>query len=481
MNDTTQGSLARARSALADAFYGVLEAKGTDFAAFEREAISMGHDAMAAALGDALTRRDKAICEGGVCGLRSKGLRQRTLATEVGDVSFSWHRMTDVHGNSAYPLADELDLPWGARVSPGAREFLVEAGANVSYSKACGLLARHGSRVSPTSCMMALREAGALCEAADERAAESLLEQGVLPEAEVEAKSLRVESDGVWVRLQGVREGEPKKAEIKAACAYGSKVKKGKKTLRTNTVSHGCVATPKEFWAQSLAAIGSRFDLSKIEECHFGSDGDGWCKAGASVIPAKEKVTGHLDPFHVNRAVLSCFGKDEKKMAWQVLDVVFDGDVEAAACLLEACAGLGVAKSHAPKVAAYLRNNEDIIAVAGPSLGTMESENQHLYSARMEVWPCAWSVRGASDMARIRSRMHSGRAIPQQTREGSASARRKSRRSRREAAFYSRRGAGRMVESVGRGYLPRQASVAGMSAEVRHAAAVDAGMVALEG
>lgn len=42
-------------------------------------------------------------------------------------------------------------------------------------------------------------------------------------------------------------------------------------------------------------------------------------------------------------------------------------------------------------------------------------------------------------------------------------------------------GGWRVIESVGKGYLPKQAGVAGMSVEVRHATAVGSDMDALEG
>ena len=43
-------------------------------------------------------------------------------------------------------------------------------------------------------------------------------------------------------------------------------------------------------------------------------------------------------------------------------------------------------------------------------------------------------------------------------------------------------GAGKMVESVGSGYLPpHQASVARMKAEVRYAAGIDSGMIPMQG
>lgn len=54
----------------------------------------------------------------------------------------------------------------------------------------------------------------------------------------------------------------------------------------------------------------------------------------------------------------------------QAVAAVGDGDVEEACRLIE---------GRAERVVAYLRGNAGAIAVEGPSLGTMESENQHLY------------------------------------------------------------------------------------------------------
>ena len=76
----------------------------------------------------------------------------------------------------------------------------------------------------------------------------------------------------------------------------------------------------------------------------------------------------YLDPFHVNHAIMSC--SPDPKAGWRVIDVVGDGDVEEACRLIE---------GRAERVVAYLRGNAGAIAVEGPSLGTMESENQHLY------------------------------------------------------------------------------------------------------
>ncbi|MBP3590151.1 MAG: UPF0236 family protein [Muribaculaceae bacterium] len=482
MNDTATPR-AEAASLLASCFFEIVCEEGVDFESFESRCISLGHSVMADAMSIALERFDARLCLDLPAGCRVHDRRGKTLASEVGDLHFRYRRVRDRFGNTVVPYADALDLPWGARVTPGARSFLVEAGAEVSYQKAANLLARNGSRVSATTVMNAVRQAGALCAEEDAELAEDLFVNGVMPGGEVESSQVLVEADGTWIRLQNVREGDPERVEIKALVAYGSKAREGGKTRRVSCVHHGCVATPDAFWTQGVAAIGTRFDLSKVEACHLGTDGEGWCKRGAEFLPSRISTAGHLDPFHVNRAVLSCFDRDGAVGAWHVLDVLNDGDKEEACLLLEAMRDMGVAREkRTTEVVGYLRNNVDLIAVEGPSLGTMESENQHLYGARMDSVPCAWSRPGASAMARVVSRRHSHREIPRMTRSRSLTPRRAERRERRILAALNTGGAGKMVESVGKGYLPpHQASVAGMAAEVRYAAGIDSGMIAMQG
>lgn len=300
-------------------------------------------------------------------------------------------------------LAEELDLPWGARVSPAAEAFLVEAGAEVSYAAASRLLARAGgSRVSATTVMRAVHLAGERCAEQDARAARDLFDLGVKPDGATEALEVCVEADGTWVALQGTAPGEPARAEIKAMAAYSGKSERGGKVAREHVARHGCAAAPSELWPEAVAVLGSEFDLSLLERVHLGTDGEAWCKRGGACFPLRVEVVGHLDPFHIDRALLSCF--DDPAMSWQLIEVVRDGGKEEAAALLEACIGRGLARKSAPRVLAYLRNNMGIIAAEGPSLGTMESENQHLYKSRMASVPCAWTREGTSHMARLRSR-----------------------------------------------------------------------------
>lgn len=481
MNDTSTAMRAEASARLSSLFLGILARGGVTFEEFEGLAVAEGNALIAAAMGMALELFDGECCGSLPRGQRVHDRRERRLATEVGDARFRCRRVRDEHGNTVVPLADALDLPWGCRVSPRARSFLVEAGAEVSYQRAADLLARNGSRVSAETVMRAVHGAGLMCAAEDWGSARSLFADGVAPDADGAAETVLVEADGTSFRLQGQPGGGPARVEVKALVAYESKAAEGKKTVRVRPVRHGCVGPAPAFWAEGVAAIGSRFDLSKVEKVHLGTDGEGWCKSGGKYFRGID-VEGHLDVFHVDNAVLGCFA--DARAAWQVIGVALDGDGAAAASLLEAMRDLGLARDtgHTARTIAYLRNNADIIGSEGPSLGTMEAENQHVYGSRMDSVPCAWSAAGADSMARIRSRRASGRPLPSMTRAASASRKRVRRREDRIAAGLYPQGAGKLVESVGKGYLPpHQASVAGMAAEVRFAAGPDSGMIPVAG
>lgn len=473
--DHDTSNRATAVAAMAEIFLGC--ARGAaGFGSFEDGAIAEGHAMMAEAMGRALEARDAELAVGRPSGLRTRDARKRTLATEVGDVTFSRRRYADSDGGAVYLLDDALDLPWGARVSPGAAAFLVAAGTMASYARTASLLARRGSSVSASAVMGCLREAGALCAEEDGAAARALYEDGVVPDAERECADLMVEADGTSFALQRPAEGEPRRVELKAVVAYEGKVTEGRKVRRAAPFHHAVVGTAEELWTEGVAAMGSRWDLSKVERVHLGGDGEGWCADLGSYLRCAE-TTFHLDPFHVNRAVLSCL--PDKELAGRLIGLIWDGAKESAVALLKGARDLGLGRENAGEVAGYLEGHLGSIAVPGPSLGTMESDNQHLYGARMDSVPCGWSARGACDMGRLISRRESGRAVPRLTREASATPRRRRRREARELRSLSRRGmsASQVVQSAGSGYEPpHRASLANMAASVPFRAGLDAGM-----
>lgn len=145
---------------LASIFWDILSSRdGITFEEFEERALACGHDVMAQAIGAALERYDAELCADLPSGRHIHDKRRRTLITEVGDVTFTQHRVRDADGTHA-PLSEALGIPGNRQISPGALSFLAEAGAELSYASAARLLARKGgSQVSAMTAMRALRQA----------------------------------------------------------------------------------------------------------------------------------------------------------------------------------------------------------------------------------------------------------------------------------------------------------------------------------
>ena len=114
-----------------------------------------------------------------------------------------------------------------------------------------------------------------------------------------------------------------------------------------------------------------------------------------------------------------------------------------AVALLEACLDELAREKQARSVISYLKEHRHI-ALDG-SLGTMESENQHLYGVRMDSFSLRLVGSGASDMARIISRRESGAQVP-----GCGARRSERRRGEREQKLsYYEGGSGKVVKSSG--------------------------------
>ena len=348
---------AAAVACLGGVFLDILKGGDIGLSGFEREAVLVGHMTIAAAAALALESYDDELCASLPAGSRIHERRPRTLATTFGDLTFARRVCVDRYGNTFAPLDDAIDLARNARVSPHAQEFLVDAASEGSYAKAAHFMeAAGGSSVSARTVMNVMRLAGEACEEADVALAHDLYANGVLPEADADDEEICMEADGCWIPLQ-----DGGNVEVKAMVAYAGKAGPGR-VERVRPVRFGCVSGPRAFWAQGMAATATRFDMSKVRVCHAGFDGEAWCKQAADYLPAAASVDGNLDPFHVNRAIGSCFAEPGADAERQVMQCIWFGRAGDAADLLEALADDGLARpKNAAQVAAYLRNNAEFI------------------------------------------------------------------------------------------------------------------------
>lgn len=455
MNLTAPAAVA----ALETAFLDMLRAERGGFGAFESGARSVALASCAEAMSRALEARDRELAASRPKGLRAHSRRPRTLATMCGDVRFRRTVLVDGAGLTRYPLDEELDLPAGDRVSPSARSFLATCGADVPFARTAGLMAiAGGSPVSATTVMDSVRSAGEAIAGIERARARDLFRDGVAPGADSAAEEVLVEADGTWVRM---RDGSM--AEVKAVVAYAGK----EDGRRVEPVRLGCVGeAPGDFRGRAVAQMGSRFDLARVERVRLGTDGEAQYVNGAASMPLAD-VAGFIDPFHVFRAVGRCAPSPDGS---RLVSVLRSEGAEACAGAIEAMVGAGTAASGAEGVAAYLRRHAAEIG-GGPSMGTMEAEQQHMYKVRMGSFPCAWSPAGADAMARLRSWLGSGFALPPRTRESAESPRRRERRERKLARHLARRAGGR-VKSEGKGWeYPLTASLVGFRTDVRYEAA----------
>ena len=444
----------QATTYLAEFFKSALFESNLSMHDFEDYVCVQGTKILAQAANRALEMLDDALYAQCAQDLRARERRVRTLASTVGDLKFSRRIYEDKYKNST-PLIDEvLDIPYRAKISPLAREFLVHMASKVSYQESVNILAaRGGSTVSASSVMRLMHQVGHDCKAQDITDAQSLYCDGVLPDNTTCTNELFVEADGTYVPLQN-----GKKAEIKALVAYSGKTS-GNRPERIDPCRFGCVGTKDEFWTQGFSAIAQNFDITKVDKVHMGFDGEPTYKQAQKYFLMNAEFDGNLDPYHLNRAVRLCF--DEGGCEYnQVMSALWYKNPYDAASMLEYYAQIGVAsEKNAEVVAKYIRNNAEFIKTNDFTLGTMECEQEHMYKSCLAALPCAWSVEGIDAMARIRSRMHSRRRLVFRNREQSIPKEVMRRRERKVAKYLESRP--RVFQkTVGSGYnYPHQAQI----------------------
>ena len=198
MTDDTN-PCARAIGALAEIFLASARF-AAGFEAFGRDAIRLGHGCMADALGLALEALGCDLLSAKPDSLKAHDVRERALAAEIGDAS---------------------------------------------YSKAASLLARSGSQVRPATVIDRLRMAGLLRSEDGGRAARSLYVDGIVPEAEEACDETCAETGGAYFSTQECPEGAPGRLEAKAMVGYSGEEVRAGRARRRGCVRHALAGKPE--------------------------------------------------------------------------------------------------------------------------------------------------------------------------------------------------------------------------------------------
>lgn len=329
--------------------------------------------------------------------------KSRRIITWFGEMTFRRrlyrHRKT---GETRFLLDERLGIPPRERWSPLLKQRAVELATTLSYEEAATALGWVAPGVSKQAVWELVQQVGGEELLRAEERHEAFYERGEAPKGRREAKRLRVEGDGVVIKLQ---HSPRKTGEIKLFSVYEEReqVKANRRRLKARRL-HATMQPAERAWEEVAVEVAREWSLETVERIDFGGDGAGWLKRGAEYFPGVESHF-YLDRFHLRRAFLEGLGHDE-----EAYRAVAEGLVENSWPRVEKALKQverkvrGERRKRVRKLAGYLRSNWGGIKALPEKerLGVMEGLVRHVISRRMKRGNARWSERGGEIMARMR-------------------------------------------------------------------------------
>lgn len=204
--------------------------------------------------------------------------------------------------------------------------------------------------------------------------------------------------------------------EPRLACIFEGIEKESKNSKRNKLVNKhyfsGVYKKSEDIWLEVLEYIDAVYDDKYLEGIYIMGDGASWIKTGVDILGAKCCFV--LDKFHLNQSIMRALGHLGDSIP-DAIDAIRDGisyeEWEAVENVFEiatAHAKSDSKKEQIRKTKVYMKNhwesiilpNEDANARMGCSA---EGQVSHLLSSRLSSRPLGWSVRGASQVAKLRA------------------------------------------------------------------------------
>ena len=360
------------------------------------------------------------------CYYRHKGLRQTTIKTVYGEVTYqrAIYEAANEDGTKrfVYLLDETLELDNVGLISTNMAELLVSSITEMSYREcAAKVSGMTGQSISAMGVWNVIQALGAkVCE--EEKELTEAHKEGKV-QGTREVPVLFEEADGVYINLQGKdrkRKGR-KKAEIKVGIAYDGWKKTGKDRYELpNKVVVAGFAKAKEFQEYREAAIADTFNLEEVSQRILNADGASWAKK------VKDKSTCfQLDPFHKNKAVKEKI--HNKKARKAVMELLEKLDIEGLFEYLEIYRNSLSDENEiedADELIKYYSNNrkgllpyqeqglklpENPDGLEYRNMGTMENHVWSVIARRMKHNHSSWSEKGGNHLAKILAKKCSGK------------------------------------------------------------------------
>lgn len=346
-------------------------------------------------------------------------LRAAHTATLLGVITLqrAYYLCPACHDGFA-PLDDQLGFCAGG-VSAGLRELLALLGAQSVFADAVPLVERLSLvSVAPTTIQQATEELGRLIASEEQQAVETLTAGGTLPTPIPPPQRLYVSMDGTMVHTH-----EAGWKEIKLGAVYTTTVTPARQrpeevVVRAQEFSfYADFADPQTFGQRLLAEATVRGGLEATEVIAIG-DGAHWIwNLVAEQFPGAMQI---VDWYHASQYVWqvanAVYGEETdlaKQWAHQRLDDLWAGKV---ACVLEQFERYRGHGKTVQEAISYYTHNQHRMAYATyrargiqVGSGSIESGCKHVVGARLKQAGMIWDVEGARAVAKVRTRLKSGR------------------------------------------------------------------------
>lgn len=357
---------------------------------------------------------------------RHKGLRQTTIKTLFGEVTFkrALYRTKDEDGNirHVFLLDEALGLENVGLFSENYAEKLVGGITTKSYRNCAKEVSETtGQSISSMGVWNVVQALGEkVCQE------ETDLTKRHKAGQVTGKKSVPVifeETDGVNIRLQGKDRKESKngKAEMKAGIAYAGWKEEGNGRFRLDgKVVFAGFEKSRKFHQKREAKIAQEYNTDEAVCRILNGDGASWIKK----VPDKDTIF-QLDVFHRNKAIRENLVHKEAQEA--VFEYLSQRDLQGMFEYLEIYKNSLSEEEDISKVKdleTYLRNNEsglipyqerDLELPESPeglvyrNMGTMEGNNWSILASRLKHQHRSWSRSGANHLAKILAKKSEGK------------------------------------------------------------------------
>ena len=357
---------------------------------------------------------------------RHKGLRQTTVKTVYGEVTYSRviYEVMEDDGTKhfVYLLDETLELENIGLISTNMAELLVKGITEQSY-RACAaqISETTGQTISAMGVWNVIQALGVkVCEA--EKELTQAHKQGKV-HGEKEVPVLFEEADGVYIKLQGKdrRKNGQDKAEMKIGIAYDGWKRIGKDRYElANKVIVAGFAHAKEFHEYREAAIAEIFNLDEVSQRILNADGASWIKK------VKDKSTCfQLDPYHRNKVIREKI--HDKQAQKDILNLLQEEKIEEVFHYLELYKNSlseDAEIEDAEELTGYYENNREGLlpyqsqglelpenpeGLEYRNMGTTENHVWSVRAKRMKHNHTSWSKRGGNHLAKILAKKCSGK------------------------------------------------------------------------